>query len=68
MLIYIKDSNKFLIYSKAFIKTFGKLPKNGKVFKADAKSMYTNIDAEHTLWVLREKLENVYEEGKLSTS
>ena len=37
----------------------GKLPKNARLFTADAISMYTNIDTNHGLKVLRSFLEEL---------
>ena len=58
----------FIKYSDDFLerlKNFGRVPKNAKVFTADAQSMYTNIDTTHGLEILRKFLEELEEEGKL---
>ena len=59
--MYTKDSSDFLRYIKAFqkLQKNGRLPKNSRHFTADAKSMYTNIDTNHALEVLRVFLEEL---------
>ncbi|KAL7534503.1 hypothetical protein ACHAWF_004849, partial [Thalassiosira exigua] len=42
---YIRDSHDFL----AKLKKLGRLPPNAKLFTADVKSMYTNIDTDHAI-------------------
>ena len=65
ILTYIKDSEKFLKHVKAFQKLQKnvKLPKKARHFTTDAKSMYTYIDIDHTLEVLRLFLEELEREG-----
>ena len=58
---FIKDSHDFLDRPKKF----GPLPKNARIFIADAKSMYTNIDTDHGIKVLRKFLEELDEQGNL---
>ena len=41
------------------------LPSNARGFKADANKMYTSIDIEHGLEVLRQFLEELKQEGNL---
>ena len=67
ILTYIKDSSDFLRYIKAFqkLQKNGRLPSNARHFTADAKSMYTYIDTNHGLEVLRLFLEELEREGKL---
>ena len=59
ILTYIKDSDEFLRYVKAFTTLLkgGKLPRNARLLTADAISMYTNIDTEHGLCILQLFLE-----------
>ena len=45
---YLKDSHELLTKLKAI----GLLPPNAKLFTADAKSMYTNIDTDHAISVI----------------
>ena len=58
---YIKDSNDF----RAKLNALGVLPKNAKIFTADARSMYTNICTAHALKILRDWLEELKIDGKL---
>jgi hypothetical protein len=69
ILTYVKDSDEFLKHVKAFqkLQKNGKLPKNARHFTADAESMYTYIDTDHALEVLRLFLEELEREGKLPT-
>ena len=68
ILTYIKDTKYFLNYLKAFTKLQpgGRLPKNARMFKADATSMYTNIDTTHGLKILKSFLIELKEEGRLT--
>ena len=68
ILTYIKDTEYFLKYLKAFTKLQpgGRLPKNVRLFKADATSMYTNIDTTHGLEILKSFLTELQEEGRLT--
>ena len=43
----------------------GRLPENVRMIKADAKSMYTNIDTDHALHILRLFLEELKDDGCL---
>ena len=44
----------------------GKIPAGAKLFTADTTPMYTNIDIDHGLAVLRLWLDNLKEEGKIA--
>ena len=57
---YIKDSNDLIDKLKEL-----DLPSNARGFKADANKMYTSIDIEHGLEVLRQFLEELEQEGNL---
>ena len=59
--MFVKDGDDF--WDK--LKDFRPLPSNARVFTADANSMYTNIDTEHALIILRKFLEELAAEGKL---
>ena len=67
ILTYIKDSDEFLRYVNPFTTLLkgGKLPRNARLLRADAISMYTNIDTEHGLCILQLFLEELLAEGKL---
>ncbi|KAL7544454.1 hypothetical protein ACHAWF_007836 [Thalassiosira exigua] len=52
---YIRDSHDFL----AKLKKLGRLPPNAKLFTADAKSMYTNIDTDHAINVISTWLDSL---------
>ena len=69
ILTYIKDTEYFLNYLKAFTKLQpeGKLPKNARIFKADAISMYTNIDTDHDLKNLKVFLIELHKRGRTTT-
>ena len=56
---YIKSSCQL----RKKLKELGRLPKNARMVTADAKSMYTKIETEHGLEVLRQFLEELKEEG-----
>ena len=58
---YIKDSDDF----RKQVHELGPLPPNARIITADAKSMYTNIDTDHALEILRSFLEELEAEGKL---
>ena len=58
---YIQDSDDL----REQMESLGPLPSNARVFTADANSMYTNIDTDHGLEILRQFLEELDEEGKL---
>ena len=58
---YIRDSDDF----REQLKQFGPLSCNAFHLTADANSMYTNIDTEHALQVLRWFLEELDAEGNL---
>ena len=52
---YIRDSHDFL----AKLKKLGRLPPNAKLFTADTKSMYTNIDTDHAIDVISTWLDSL---------
>jgi len=58
---YIEDSNE--LWGK--LDSFGPLPANAKLLKADANSMYTNIDTEHGLQILEGFLVELEKQGML---
>ena len=64
---YIKDSRDFK-RKLDDINGKGRLPINAKLVTADAVSIYTNIDTEHGLKVLRLFLEELKSEGNLPTN
>ena len=68
-MIAVKDNDEFLKHVKAFQKLQKnvKLPTNVRHFNADAESMYTYIDTNHALGVLRLFLEELEREGKPAT-
>ena len=55
ILTYVRDSDEFSRYIKAYQKLCkdDRLPRNARHFTADARSMYTNIDTNHGLRVLK---------------
>ena len=58
---HIKDSFDL----KEKLEKLGKLPKNAKLFTADAISMYTNIDTNHGLEIIEKWLVTLKKENKL---
>ena len=56
---YIRDSSDLLLR----LKELGQLPPGAKLFTADAKSMYTNIDTDHAIEVISLWLDSL--EGQL---
>ncbi|KAL7534995.1 hypothetical protein ACHAWF_005020 [Thalassiosira exigua] len=59
---YIHESHDFL----AKLKQLGCIPRNVKLFTADAVSMYTNIDTGHAIVVIGSWLDNLEDSGRLS--
>ena len=58
---YIRDSHDFLDK----LKKLGRLPRNAKLFTADAVSMYTNIDTDHAIDVIGSWLDNLKDSERL---
>ena len=46
------------------LKKFEPLPPNARIYKADAVSMYTNIETNHGLEILRKFLEKLKRDGR----
>ena len=58
---YIKNSSK----PRHKLSDLGKLPNNARLVKADAKTMYTNIDTDHEPKMLRLFLEDLEKQADL---